>query len=264
MIQNNPTIWLPDFPFREKHDHKYTHGHAVIFGAPKMTGATRLAALACARIGAGLTTVIAPEGAGDIYRRTLEPHIIVRDRDDDLWPFLKDERITAMLIGPGAGDGHDALKADIANILTLNKQVVIDADGLNALEKPVLNPQCVLTPHEGEFRKLFPGLRGTREEKVLYASQQTGAVVVLKGAETLIAFGDECAKNTNAPPELATAGTGDVLAGMITGLLAQGMEPFQAACAAVWIHGEAAKGFGPGLVASDLPDRIPAVLRELT
>lgn len=261
-LDNASSLWLSGFPFRKKDDHKYTHGHAVIFGAGKMTGATRLAAESCARIGAGLTTVIAPEGAGEIYRRTLAAHIIVRDREGSLNEFLKDERLTAFLIGPGAGSDCAAIRADIETVMKLNKPLVIDADGLNALENRKLRGDIVLTPHEGEFKKLFPHIDGDRIEKAQIAARESGAVVVLKGAETVIASPDECAVNHNASPDLATAGTGDVLAGMITGLLAQGMEPFRAACAAVWIHGEAAKRFGPGLVASDLPGMIPEILRE--
>lgn len=239
------------------------HGHAVVFGAPVMTGATRLAAESCARIGAGLTTVIAPEGTGQIYRETLAAHVIVRDREEGL-DFLSDERINAILIGPGAGNDCSAIRNDIQTILKLNRKTVIDADGLNAIDFSALNNNCIITPHEGEFKKLFPEMTGDKTEKAQKAARLFGGVVVYKGPETIIASLEHCAVNENAPPDLATAGTGDVLSGMITGLLAQGMEPFKAACAAVWIHGAAATRFGHGLVASDLPGLIPEILRELT
>jgi len=269
--ENHPDLWKSAFPHKKTEEHKYSHGHAVIAGAPKMTGATRLAAEACARIGAGLTTVIAPAGAATVYRETLAPHVIIEDRTDGLKAHLADERRNAVLVGPGAGqDDASALQADILDVLRTQKTVILDADALTVFgsdrEKlySALNNNSILTPHEGEFARLFPDLDGFKTQRAQKAAQASGAVIVLKGPDTVIVAPDgRTVINTNAPPWLATAGSGDVLAGMIVGLAAQGMAPFDAACAAVWIHGAAAYLFGEGLVASDIATKIPAVLGEL-
>lgn len=290
---NHPDLWKDRFPHRKTGDHKYAHGHAVVAGAEKMTGATRLAAEACARAGAGLTTVIAPPGTGEIYRRTLAPHVIVEDRKNGLAAHLSDERRNAVLIGPGAGCENTAsLQKDVLDILTTSltptlspvgrgsldvvrtgegaKIIILDADALNCFKDDreklysALNKNCILTPHEGEFARLFPDIDGLKTDRAQEAAERTGAVIVLKGPDTVIAApGRKPVINTNAPPWLATAGTGDVLAGMIAGLAAQGMEPFDAACAAVWIHGEAARQIGEGLVASDMAGKVPGVIRSL-
>lgn len=249
-MQNTPALWLSHFPRRMTDSHKYTAGHAVIYAAPELTGATRLAAEACARIGAGLVTVLAPESVVNVYRASLPAHILVR-QDLQWW----DKKVTATLYGSGGISEAVRVKERVA--------AVLDADALAALP-PALNPLCVLTPHEGEFALTFPDIHGSREARARQAALESGAIVVLKGAETVIAAPDgRLAVNCHASPALATAGTGDVLAGMITGLLAQGMPGFEAACAAVWIHGDCALRFGSGLVASDLPDLIPAAVQEL-
>lgn len=249
--ENAPTLWLSEIPRKLRDSHKYNYGHALIYGAPALTGATRLAASSCARIGAGLTSVLCTPETAAIYRSALPAHIMVRD--DLGWT---DSRVSAKLYGPGG------LAADF----TYNKSVktVLDADAFLSLPDK-LNENFVLTPHEGEFAKAFPDIQGSRIEKAKTAAVQSGAMIVLKGADTVVAAPDgRCVVNRHASPTLATAGSGDVLSGMITGLMAQGMAPFEAACAAVWIHGDCALKFGPGLVASDLPDLIPAVLRDLT
>ncbi|MCD8496929.1 MAG: NAD(P)H-hydrate dehydratase [Alphaproteobacteria bacterium] len=211
---------------------------ALIHAAPELTGATRLAAESCARIGAGMVTVLSPPKVLDVYRIALPPHIVVRG-DIKWW----DDRVNAVLYGPGGMASVPRLR---------DVPTVIDADGLGRLPKK-LHERCVLTPHEGEFARAFPEIKGSREERALAAAQKTGAIIVLKGAETLIAHPDgRVTINRHASPYLATAGAGDVLAGMITGLCAQGMEPYLAACAAVWMHGDAAIKIGPGLVAPDL------------
>ena len=191
---------------------------------------------------------------------------------DDFGRLLADHRYSALLIGPGAGTGPDTC-ARVLAMLKSGRACVLDADALSAFEddsdvlfRAITGP-CVLTPHEGEFTRLFAGLvdvRGDKLSRVRAAAQRSGAVVVLKGSDTVIAAPDgRTIVNANAPPTLATAGAGDVLAGMVLGLLAQGMEPFLAAAAAVWMHGAAAAQFGPGLLAEDLPDRLPAVFRRL-
>lgn len=250
LIQNTPDLWRAHMPKPAKGAHKYTRGHAVICGAQELTGATRLAAEACARIGAGLVTVLCTKKTAAIYRSSLPAHILVRDNLK--W---RDERVTAQLYGPGG------LPCKLPSSFEI--PTVLDAEALYHLPKK-LGPGTVLTPHEGEFTKPFPELKGSREERAREVAEKTGAIIVLKGAETVIAGAGQVVVNTHAGPYLATAGTGDVLAGMITGLLAQEMQPFLASCAAVWMHGECALRFGPGLVAGDLPSLIPDVLKDFT
>ncbi len=250
-LTNHPDLWRDKIPARRVDSHKYDYGHAVIYGAPELTGATRLAASGCARVGAGLVSVLANKDTADIYRETLPGHILVRD--DLNWD---DERVSAKLCGSGG------LATDID--FTSKVPTVLDADALAHLPDK-LSDHFILTPHEGEFAKAFPALEGSKLEKAQQAAEQSETIIVLKGSDTVIAHPDGRAViNTHASSNLSTAGTGDVLAGMITGLAAQGMEPFWAACAAVWMHGEAAIRFGPGLVASDLPEMIPDILRELS
>lgn len=269
-MKNDPGFWSSLMPRPGDDSHKYKRGHAVIFGGPVMTGAARLAALAAMRIGAGLCTIVADPSAAAIYQGGA-PHILYEPLVD--WPgHLKDPRRSAVLLGPGAGqDRADALRAMVLDSISPSRSLVLDADALTVFSGQAaalfeaLNDHCVLTPHEGEFTRLFGELPGTRVDRAVTASHMAGAVVVLKGAKTVIAHPDgRVAVNDHASPLLATAGSGDVLAGMILGLLAQGMPVFEAACAAVWIHGEAALRFGPGLVAPDIVEQIPGILRELT
>ena len=254
--ENYPGLWLQNYPRKAPQGHKYDAGMAIIYGAPQLTGATRLAAEACARIGAGLTTVIAPAGTMDVYRTSLPAHIMVRadeEKEDARNAGHVSARVGARLYGPGGLAASSDFTTDIPTVL--------DAEALRVLPRTPLGPHYVLTPHEGEFAKAFPELRGERVARAQEASTLTGAVIVLKGAETIVAAPErDVVINHNAPPSLATAGSGDVLAGMITGLMAQGMEPFDAACAGVWIHGACARAFGPGLVSSDLIAMIPGVL----
>lgn len=250
-LENHPDLWADKIPHKKAQSHKYDYGHAVIYGAPELTGATRLAAESCARVGAGLVTVLAPEKVTAIYRETLAAYILVRD--DLEW---SDERITARLYGSGGLSAIPDFSSDIPTVL--------DADALNGLPGK-LNDNFVLTPHEGEFARIFPDIKGSRLEKAQEAARQSGAYIVLKGPDTIIAAPDgQTVINTHASPVLATAGSGDVLAGMIAGFLAQGMRPMDAACAAVWIHGECALRFGEGLVAADIPSIIPDVLQDLS
>jgi NAD(P)H-hydrate epimerase len=244
---------------------KYSRGHAVIFGGFPMTGAARLAARAAARIGAGITTIaVAPE-AFVVYAIAVES-ILVRtiESGDDITNLTGDRRISAFLLGPGAGVNATTQLRALA-LLASKKPVVLDADAItvfqqnpNELFRAVTGP-CVITPHEGEFARIFD-IRGDRVERARTAAQISRAVVVLKGAETVIAAPDgRTIINTNAPPTLATAGSGDVLAGIIVGLLAQGMDEFFSSAAAVWLHAAAATRFGIGLIADDLPDLLPTV-----
>jgi NAD(P)H-hydrate epimerase len=249
---NDPALWRDHLPRLEPGTHKYKRGHALVFGGAAMTGAARLAARAAQRIGAGLVTVAAPASAWPVYAAALESVIVSASPFASL---LADARRNAVLLGPGAGREEAIFEAAVA-ALASGRKVVLDADALTVFENRIekLQPRgpCVLTPHEGEFRRLFP-LGDDKLAAVRAAASRSGCVVVLKGADTIVAApSGEAAINANAPPTLASGGTGDVLAGMVTGLLAQGMPAFEAACAAVWLHGAAASAAGPRLVAEDL------------
>jgi hydroxyethylthiazole kinase-like uncharacterized protein yjeF len=267
--ENDPALWREQLPSMKSSANKYTRGHALVCGGYPMTGAARMAARAAARVGAGLTTIAVPEVAFPVYAASLTS-IMVRPlkHSGDLTRLLSDARFTACLIGPGAGV-DDATFDAAREILGWARPVVLDADAITVfasraaeLAQAIRGP-CVMTPHEGEFARVFHTL-GDKLSRARAAARQSGATVVLKGADTVVAAPDGRAiVNTNAPPSLATAGSGDVLSGLILGLLAQGMDAFMAAAAGVWMHGAAAADFGPGLLAEDLPDLVPAVLRRL-
>lgn len=269
--ENAPTLWLAQFPFPGRDDHKYSRGTALIRGGAVMTGAARLAARAAQRMGAGLVTLAAPASALPIYARALES-VIVREADGpDAWRALvNDARAPALLIGPGLG--RDAAQADeVLTALAARRPAVLDADALSLFENrredffAALHDACVLTPHEGEFARLFPDLTvGDKTARACAAAARAGCVVLLKGSDTVIAAPDgACIVNRAAPPWLATAGAGDVLAGMVLGLVAQSMPVFQATAAAAWCHARAAELFGPGLIAEDIVATLPRVLQEL-
>jgi NAD(P)H-hydrate epimerase len=265
---------------------KYDRGHALVIGGYPLTGAARLAAWAASRAGAGLTTLAVPPIALPLYGATVLASQMVRPvaGGEELAAVLADRRITAVLLGPGAGV-TDQTKSYALQLLTdvpppdsadKKRAVVLDADALTVfaggtplLEQATAACQgaCVLTPHEGEFARLYDLPLATADQRISSArtaAARCGAILVLKGHHTVIAAPDgRVLVNRNAPSTLATAGAGDVLAGIILGLLAQGMEPFAAAAAAVWLHGAAATTFGVGLIADDLPDLLPKVLAEL-
>lgn len=255
-VHNSPNLWRKTFPTLAPNMHKYHRGHAAIFGAPKLTGATRLAATACSRIGAGLVTVIA-DIRGDIYRASLAPDIMVSDGDP-----ITVKNVSAMLGGPGGISNSDRIFL-LENSIDVPR--CFDAGAIPVKKEwGYLNKNCVLTPHDGEFRTVFPGLKSDAPANAVHAANMTKAIVVLKGPQTYIAHPDGRLVENNQPnPYLAKAGTGDVLAGFITGLLAQGMPAFEASCAAVWIHSKTAQIFGPGLTACDLESKVPDVLRIL-
>ena len=270
---NHPDWWRDDFPWPLPESHKYTRGHALVAGGAVMTGAARLAARAAARLGSGLVTVAAPDPAFAIYAAALTGIIVQPAAGLDAFrALLADLRRNAALIGPGAGLGEETREKVLA-ILAAEKRTVLDADALTSFADNAevlfgaIRSPCVLTPHEGEFARLYAGVldgSGSKLERACRAAQLSGAVMLLKGNDTVIAAPDGRAViNPGAPPELATAGSGDVLAGMVTGLLAQGMPAFEAAAAAVWLHAETARRFGPGLIAEDLVEGLPAALRAL-
>ena len=284
--ENQPDLWLDTWPTVDVAGHKYHRGHALVWGGGVMTGAARLAARAAARVGAGLTTVCVPQSAWAVYAASLTSIMVhpVGGEGAAQWQgglntLLADDRLSAALIGPGAlgGTQPGGLRALVLTLLASGRPVVLDADALTVFaEDPSLlfaaiaghSRPVVLTPHDGEFNRLFrdPRVNGavSKLERARAAARLSGAVVLLKGADTVVAAPDGRASlNRHAPSELATAGAGDVLAGLVLGLLAQGMPAWQAASAAVWLHGEAAHAFGPGLIADDLPDLVPAALRRL-
>ena len=276
-IENEPRLWQAKFPQPSRTGHKYDRGHAVIFaGGLESTGAARLAARAALRSGAGLVTLAVPASALLAHAGRSPDALMVRRADGpEGWKaVLGDKRRNAALIGPAFGVGEMTRQA-IDIILNAKCATVLDADALTSFvgALPALTAlikrseaPIVLTPHEGEFARLFTDIRSqlTRLERAQTAADLINAVIVLKGSETIIASPDgRAAINDNAPSDLATAGSGDVLAGIIAGLLAQEMPAFEAACAAAWLHGEAGRLAGVGLIADDLPEFIPIALATL-
>jgi ADP-dependent NAD(P)H-hydrate dehydratase / NAD(P)H-hydrate epimerase len=275
---NQPALWREHFPQLTAQGHKYARGHLVVLSAGiEGTGAARLAAKAGLRVGAGLVTVASPSDALPIHAGALDA-IMVR-RCDGLEGFstaLEDRRRNAFVIGPALPpDEETRARVDIA--LASGRALVLDAGALTAFAAERIRfiatlrrakGPVVLTPHEGEFERVFAEIAGkhvSKLERARAAAQATGAVVLLKGADTVIAAPDgRAAINANAPPTLATAGSGDVLSGLIGGLLAQSMPSFEAACAGVWLHGEAAEQFGVGLTADDLPMMIGKALASIS
>jgi NAD(P)H-hydrate epimerase len=269
IFENGPGLWRGALPRFSAGGNKFDRGHALLFGGPVITGAARMAARAAARAGAGLTTIATPERAWAVYAGALTS-IMVQPlaTPGDLAPLLADKRVTGMLIGPGAGINAET-RAHVLAMLGTGRPVLLDADAISVFKEApddlfaAITGPCVMTPHEGEFRRIFRDA-GDKLSRTRGAAARSGAVVVLKGSDTVVAAPDgRTVINTNAPDTLATAGSGDVLGGIILGLLTQGMEPFLAAAAGVWMHGAAAAAFGPGLLAEDLPDLLPGVRRGL-
>lgn len=277
---NDPALWGGAFPVPAAQGHKYARGHAVVVsGGLSTTGAARLAARAALRAGAGLVTLASPQDALSV-NAAASLAVMVRPVDgaQALSEFLGDKRRNAVVLGPGGGVGP-SMRGQVLAALGSGAAVVLDADALTSFaEDPAAlfaaiaaraGRDVVLTPHDGEFSKLFREIAelprvSQKLEKTRAAARASGAIVLLKGADTVVASPDGRASIAdNAPPYLATGGAGDVLAGIIAGLLAQGMPGFDAASAAVWLHGEAAREFGPGLIAEDLTEALPAVYRRL-
>jgi NAD(P)H-hydrate epimerase len=268
-FENAPSLWADSLPEPQDTDNKYSRGHALVIGGYPATGAARMASRAAARTGAGLVTIAVSETALPVYAAALSSIMVSPvSTPEDLNRLLADSRYTGFLIGPGAG--IDAVtRAQVLAILKGGRATVLDADALSTFKddptllfRSMIGP-CVLTPHDGEFARLFDA-NGDKLSRTRAAARTSGAVIVLKGSDTVIAAPDGRAIiNSNAPASLATAGAGDVLSGIILGLLTQGMEPFLAAAAAVWLHGAAARLFGPKLMAEDIPDLLPAVFTQL-
>ncbi len=274
LFENKPTLWGTRFPWPSPLGHKYGRGHALVVSGPAhATGAARLAARAALRTGAGLASVASPTDAVSVNAAALTA-VMVKPFSGaaGLAALLEDKRFNAVAIGPGCGVGRATAEL-VAAVLMGKAGAVLDADALtsyaddpNILYRQLREP-CVLTPHAGEFARIFPGVldrAASRVEAARAAAAAAGCTVLLKGPDTVIADASgKAAINVNAPAWLATAGSGDVLAGMIAGLVAQGMNSFDAAAAGAWLHGEAANLVGPGLISEDLPEMLPAVLSQL-
>jgi NAD(P)H-hydrate epimerase len=267
--ENGPGLWLRHYPWPQAETYKYKRGEVLILGGESMTGASRMTALAASRAGAGMVTLAAPASVWSVYAATLTDAIVHRfDGDADWAALLADTRRNVMAIGPGAGVGA-ATRRRVLDALATRRTVVLDADALTSFaEAPedlfrAIKGPCVMTPHAGEFMRLFH-FEGDKLARTRAAARLCGAVVLLKGADTVIAAPDGRAIiNSNAPPQLATGGAGDVLTGIVAALLAQGMPPFEAAAAGAWLHGAAATEFGLGLVAGDVPGMLPRVVQKL-
>lgn len=293
LCENAPDLWLGRLGLRiTGGGNKYDRGHAVILAGPRMTGAAMMAAHAACRAGVGLCTVVGFPDFAPYFPNMMSETI---ERFSDFPDSLSDPRRNLVLLGPGAGreDPEGLREAVRVACVDRSRRVVLDADALNAfadnpgalfpglyadsrnvsekgrdLPFPGLHEGCVLTPHEGEFARLFPSLaQGPKIERARKAAFLCGATVVLKGPDTVIAAPDgRVVVNTHASADLATGGSGDVLAGLILGFLGRGgreIDGFSAACAAAWVQGEAALRFGPGLMATDLPDMVPGILKDL-
>ena len=279
-FENVPDTWHAAFPVPKIDGHKYARGHAIVVsGDIAATGAARMSARGALRAGAGLVTLASPRDALTVNAAALTA-VMVRPIDTtiEFAELLTDKRFNTCVIGPGAGVG-ERTRDFVLTALTAQRGLVLDADALTSFAdapdhlfeaiKASHDPQVVLTPHEGEFPRLFSDISNkqplrSKLGRVRAAAERSGAIVLLKGPDTVVAAPDGRATiAANAPPWLATAGAGDVLSGMIAGLLAQGVPAFEAASIGVWMHGEAAREAGPGLIAEDLPETLPAVFRRL-
>ncbi|KAF0230520.1 MAG: hypothetical protein FD175_1472 [Beijerinckiaceae bacterium] len=270
-LRNGPDLWRAALPLRADADHKYTRGACLVWSGPALaTGASRLAARAALQIGAGIVTLAGSREALLVHAAHLSAIMLREITEEQSWRLLLAEpRLRSVVIGPAAGLGEPTRQATL-DALAAGVAVVIDADALTAFsENPdrlfaaarAAGKPVVLTPHEGEFAALFGAMPGqNREARVLEAAHLSGAIVILKGHHSLIAAPDgRGAINTNAPATLATAGSGDILAGLLGGLLAQGMPGFEAACAAVWLHGEIGRRAGHHPIADDFIAAIRAL-----
>lgn len=275
---NAPGLWRSVFPVPRVDGHKYSRGHAVVLsGGLSSTGASRLSARAALRAGAGLVTLACPPDALAV-QAAANMAVMVRQIDghEELTALLTDPRINAAVLGPGGGIG-EAMRQSVGAALKSDAAIVLDADAITSFADHcdalfsfirTRRSATILTPHDGEFSRLFSSSqqipdRTKKIRRATVASDISGATVLLKGSDTVVAGGGRVSISENAPPWLATAGSGDVLAGVIASLLAQGMPAFEAVSAATWLHGEAGNTVGPGLIAEDLPDALRTVYRQL-
>jgi hydroxyethylthiazole kinase-like uncharacterized protein yjeF len=282
-FENAPGLWRGVLPSPSVDTHKYRRGHVGVFsGGPASTGAARMAAMGAARVGAGAVTLLSPANAIEVNAAHLTSTILRKTESlDDVMDFVTDREPQALVFGPGLGFhakvGRFAIEM-IEALVNADLLIVFDADAITGFAAQPdafvaalgrsRGIHAFLTPHEGEFARLFPDIAADRAlsklQKARMVAKRSGCTVVYKGPDTVIASPDgRAAINTNGTPLLATAGSGDVLAGFIAGLAAQGMPAFEAACAAVWMHAEAARAFGPGLIAEDLPQSVVPILRNI-
>ncbi|NLR96052.1 NAD(P)H-hydrate dehydratase [Rhizobium sp. P38BS-XIX] len=265
IAENTPAQWQREIPSADADSHKYKRGHLVVFsGGPNATGAARMSAMAGLKSGAGLVTIASPQDAMAVNAGMLTAIMLHAVEDETtLKAWLADKRLSTFVLGPGFGAGDKARKFCLA---LADRHLVLDADGITSFRDnaQVLfdafadgPTRLVLTPHEGEFARLFPDIAGdaslNKVDKTRAAAARAHAAIIYKGADSVIAAPDGRALiNANAPPWLATAGSGDVLAGIIGGLMAQGAPAFEAAAAGVWLHGLAGQRAGKGLTAEEL------------
>lgn len=275
-VQNDPSLWLEALPRPAEAGHKYDRGHCVVLsGGATSTGAARLAAGAALRIGAGLVTVLSPPSALLVHASHLTAVMLRRCSDgEELADILSDERISCVIAGPGLGVGARTREL-VTELTKSDKALVLDADALTSFEEepePLFaglrqNGKAVLTPHDGEFARIFPKPADSGQARfraATKAAETSGAMVLLKGQKTLIATPQgQLVENRHASPHLATAGSGDVLAGAIGGLVSQGMGTFDAACAAVWLHGDAGRRADFGMISEDLDQALRHALADL-
>lgn len=275
VFENHPALWLPNFPFPAADTHKYMRGHVMVYGGADRTGAACLAAHAAQVAGAGVVSIAcAPEQKMiySLYRASLMTS--AWNSEEDFKTLLRDERTNVAVIGPGGGTSGDA--AERLRIATLNtlsmagKTAVLDGDVFTVFKNDPdtlfnhLSKRHILTPHEGEFVRIFGDLPGSKVARARAAARKANAIIILKGFDTVIAAPDGTAVvNTNGTPILATAGTGDVLAGLVAGFAAQGMPPFMAALAGVWLHADAARLHGPALTAEDIINNMNQSLKNI-
>jgi hydroxyethylthiazole kinase-like uncharacterized protein yjeF len=270
---NRPAVWRDAIPEPSISGHKYSRGHVAVWSGPELqTGASRLSALAALRAGAGAVTLLGSKASLKEHAAHLTA-IMLREVEDGWRGFLDQRKVSAVVVGPGAGATPETRRA-LEDALAGDRRVVMDADVFSlfaddaeGLARLIGEGEAVLTPHEGEFKRVFgeeADAASSKLERARAAAARVGATLVLKGPDTVVAAPDGRATIAdNAPPHLATAGAGDVLAGLIAGLMAQGAPAFEAASAAVWLHGEAANAIGRGLIADDLPGALPHVLQSL-
>ncbi len=280
--ENGPDLFVPQIRPPAVDTHKYARGHVAVFsGGAAATGAARLASLAAQRAGAGAVTLLSPPDALLVNAAHLTSIILRRCAgQDEALRFLAERKPGALVLGPGFGIGEETAGLALALIAAaggIAEGLVFDADAITSLageraaflfeaQRKPGRAALVLTPHEGEFGRLFPDLagEGSKLDRAREAAARAGAVLIYKGPDTVIAAPDgRAAINGNGTAWLATAGSGDVLCGIVASLLAQGMPAFEAAAAAVWIHAEAARRFGAGLIAEDLPAALVGVMAEL-
>lgn len=274
IFTNAPEIWINDLQLLQPSDHKYSRGHlAVVGGGISSTGAARIAARCSLRAGAGATTLISPPSALTTYAAALEAVMVHACPDAEHFSkWIKKKRIGTILIGPGCGLSDRTIEFVVA-ALQSKANVILDADALTVFKdnpetlfeliRKKENGKCILTPHEAEFARLF-AFEGSKLDRARLAAVQSGAVILLKGADTIIASPQgQTIINHNAPAYLATAGSGDALAGIIAGLVTANMPILDAVAAAAWMHGDAGMRFGPGLIAEDIEGTIPVVLSGL-